>query len=423
MTDFENIGWTVGNFCNAKCGHCYSWKVRRTSEEFLTRGDVDKIVDQLSRLGVKTVNLGGNEPIYTHGPDHRETLLPYIIDKVVHAGMLVGLTTNGLTMKLLRENFPDQMMLLNDVDFSLDAPNRAEHDANRGAHLFDLVLREIEEATKRGIDCSIIFCGMKANFNQQTLEEFLALAQTLGTELRVNTLKPVEDSLADQMPTADQFYEGFAFLMQNTDCVTLGESCVSAFVGNGHAGCPCGKTSFRINAKTAAGKIPLNPCVYMHEFASGDLLTDDIFEIVNGDLFSKFSARRQNLPQACKDADCSYIETCRGGCTARTFLVTKDLESADPYCPLEYEARAGRPELPVNPSIGLEEGVRVHDNYLCTWIGDPHEHWIVPERLSGTDWWDTTTDAQLISEHTQNSSTNLPSLTPVTVELGRRDHS
>ena len=33
---FENIGWTVGNHCNASCGHCYSWKVRKDSSEFLT---------------------------------------------------------------------------------------------------------------------------------------------------------------------------------------------------------------------------------------------------------------------------------------------------------------------------------------------------------------------------------------------------
>jgi hypothetical protein len=72
------------------------------------------------------------------------------------------------------------------------------------------------------------------------------------------------------MPTADQFYKGFSYLMNHTSCITLGESCLTVFTEAGSDGCPCGTTSFRINAKTKEGKIPLNPCVYMHDYKSGD---------------------------------------------------------------------------------------------------------------------------------------------------------
>lgn len=378
QTSFENIGWTVGNHCNARCGHCYSWKVRKDSREFLTRDDVDRVVEQLRSIHIQTVNLGGNEPVYTHGPVIRNSILPYIIRSLHEADIPVGLTTNGVSFTWLDEQHPEVLRMINDIDFSLDSPYAHEHDLNRGGKLWRLTVDAIQRSVEIGIDCSIIACGMRANFDRSNLEAYLALSKLLGSEMRINTLKPVEPVLIDQMPTARQFYEGFAFLMGNSSCVTLGESCLTAFTGTGTSGCPCGVSSFRINAKTRDGRIPINPCVYAHEFAAGDLLQEDILDIVTSEPFQRFAARRHELPQACKDADCAYLETCRGGCTARTMLSTGSMDARDPYCPAEYEAKHGRPDLPVEPEIGCHEGLRVHDNYLCTWIGEVDPQWSHP---------------------------------------------
>jgi MoaA/NifB/PqqE/SkfB family radical SAM enzyme len=92
---FENIGWTIGNYCNASCGHCYSWEVRRDSRAFLTHSDIRRVVAQLKSLGIKTANLGGNEPVYTDGPDIRNTRFPFIIRTLNEANIPVGLTTNA----------------------------------------------------------------------------------------------------------------------------------------------------------------------------------------------------------------------------------------------------------------------------------------------------------------------------------------
>lgn len=367
---FENIGWTVGNHCNATCGHCYSWKVRKDSREFLTISDVDRVVSQLQRLGIKTVNLGGNEPVYTHGTDLKSTLLPYIIRKLTEARIPVGLTTNGASFTYLDNHHQEELLMINDIDFSLDSPFEEEHDLNRGNKLYKLTLEAIRRSLELGIDCSVITCGMRRNFNKDYLSSFLALTQLLGSEFRINTLKPVEPTLTDEMPSAEQFYEGFSFLMKNSHCITLGESCLTAFTEAGTKGCPCGTSSFRINAKTKDGEIPINPCVYSHEYKSGDLLRDDIFDIIKSPQFTAFANRRRNIPKACHESGCSYLETCRGGCTSRSYLSKGDLESKDPYCPQEYADKYGVPDMPKKPAIGCHDGIRVHDNYLCTWIGE-----------------------------------------------------
>lgn len=385
---FENVGWTVGNHCNARCGHCYSWKVRRSSSEFLTERDVDRVVDQLRSIGVKTVNLGGNEPIYTHGPKLEDTLLPYIIRRLVGADILVGLTTNGVTFSYLYGRHRDELRMVNDIDFSLDSPFEQEHNDNRDSNLYALVLESVSRSLGLGIDCSIIACGMRANFDPDHLEAFLALTRTIGSEFRINTLKPVEPALIPEMPTPDQFYRGFEYLMSHTDCITLGESCLTAFVGSGSVGCPCGTSSFRINAKSADGRISINPCVYMHEFKAGDLLFDDIRSILAGPEFTAFADRRRRLPRECKDSGCSYLESCRGGCSARAYLISGSLETKDPYCPEDFARRTGgRPAaLPVKPHIGCEQGVRVHENYLCTWIGKVTPSFSSPRFLSLSDF-------------------------------------
>src|SRR5688572_33271432 len=60
----ENIGWTLGNDCPYRCTHCYSMSARRKGADLEPRM-VDRVVEQLAAIGVKTVNLGGNEPLFT----------------------------------------------------------------------------------------------------------------------------------------------------------------------------------------------------------------------------------------------------------------------------------------------------------------------------------------------------------------------
>ena len=64
---FKNVGWTLGEFCPMRCRHCYSRPVRQENKsgKWLDEGTVESILDQLVGIGVQTVNLGGNEPIFT----------------------------------------------------------------------------------------------------------------------------------------------------------------------------------------------------------------------------------------------------------------------------------------------------------------------------------------------------------------------
>ena len=79
--NIQNVGWSLGNFCPYKCKHCYSASAR-TAGANMDIKKIDRVIEQLSKNNVATINLGGNEPIFTNGPKIKDTLLPYILKSI-----------------------------------------------------------------------------------------------------------------------------------------------------------------------------------------------------------------------------------------------------------------------------------------------------------------------------------------------------
>lgn len=373
----ENIGWTLGNDCPYRCTHCYSMSARRKGMN-LERPMIDRIVSQLAALDVKTVNLGGNEPIFTNGVDVRASLLPYIIESLHEAGIVVGLTTSGITLLKLEQHYSHVIPLLNDIDVSLDSPDPAEHNRNRGASLYGQALKALDLCTRYGIDHTIIMCAMTWNFTRDHVDRVLEIARDHDAHIRINPLKPVQREHMAVLPDARMFYEGFSRLMNACEQVDLGEPLLATAAAHPGKGCPCGRTSFRIHSITPDGRVPVSPCVYLHDFKVGDLLRDDLADIVESPEFRSFRRRNGNPEYVDGCAGCEHIETCRGGCAARSYLHglyetgRRSLFHKDPYCIVDARAEMGDefPSFPQHPHVPQDK-VMVHRDYLCTWIGDP----------------------------------------------------
>jgi len=276
----KNVGWTVGNYCNARCKHCYSWKVRRGKDD-LHNGEVDKIVGELLKLGVETLNLGGNEPIFTNGPEIEKSVLPYMVKKIHESGITVGITTYGITATELYRLDKEAFDLVNDWDISIDSPFKEEHDRNRGSGIYAHALSALDLCKKKGKTHSMVMCGMNWNTSDRHINGLVELAKDFDSEIRINTLKPTEKHHNELFPNSKQFYTSSHLLMSKTKPVVIGESLLASLCGQEAHGCPCGVNSMRIHSKTPEGTVPISPCVYLHALKVGDLLKDDIFEIVN----------------------------------------------------------------------------------------------------------------------------------------------
>ncbi|WP_082393645.1 radical SAM/SPASM domain-containing protein [Nocardia arizonensis] len=369
----KNIGWTLGNDCPYRCTHCYSMSAREKGQDF-TEEIVDRIVAQLASVGVETVNLGGNEPLFTNGANPANTLLPRIIHGLTDAGILVGLTTSGITLLYLHRNHRAAFNRLNDVDISLDSPYPEEHNANRGAKLYKQAMQALTLLQDAEIPHSVIMCAMNWNFTIDRIDALLDTARRYDAHVRINPLKPVEQAHMQSALSAEAYYEGFSHLMERCAPVDLGEPPLATVMGySGAKGCPCGRTSFRIHSITPDGRIPVSPCVYLHDYKVGDLVVDELIDIINSPQFATFRRRTANPDVIPTCSGCGLIEACRGGCAGRAYLHhahttgTRTLFAADPYCPRDI---APKNRFPMNPTISSGQRL-VHMDYLCTWIGKP----------------------------------------------------
>lgn len=391
MASLEQVGWSLGNYCNARCEHCYSWQVRKSTRS-LEPAEAAHILDALVEAGVKTVNLGGNEPIFTHGPNVGRSMLPAIIRAATSRGLVVGVTTNGTTALLLERIAPDAFERVGEWHVSIDSPFAEEHDRNRGGPYFALALEAMERIRARGRRLTVITCAMRWNATARHVAALFELARAHGADVRINTVKPTEPEHDALVLWPTEYMRYFREVARWGEPTVVGEPTLAARWGVPGEGCPCGTRSLRVNGMTPEGRVPVSPCVFLHDLRVGDLLTESLADLFERPEFAALRARRAQGPSACRARRCELLDTCRGGCAGRAVLQASSaadgagppgnpgidpalwaaLDRPDPYCPVDLPAEVGPgiARLPCALTVA-RDSMRVHAGYLCTVMASP----------------------------------------------------
>ena len=164
------LTWELTYACNLACVHCLSSSGKRDPRELSTE-QCKAIIDELERMQVFYVNIGGGEP--TVRPDFWE-LLDYATEH--HVG--VKFSTNGVRItpevaaRLAASDYVD-------VQISLDGATAKVNDAVRGEGSFDMAIRALENLAAAGFaDAKISVVVTRHNVTQ--LDDFKALADRFG---------------------------------------------------------------------------------------------------------------------------------------------------------------------------------------------------------------------------------------------------
>jgi len=325
------LTWELTYACNLACVHCLSSSGKRDPRE-LSTAQCKAIIDELERMQVFYVNIGGGEP--TVRPDFWE-LVDYAGDH--HVG--VKFSTNGVRItpevaaRLAASDYVD-------VQISLDGATAEVNDAVRGAGSYAMAVRALQNLADAGFsDAKISVVVTRHNVGQ--LDEFKALADRYGATLRITRLRPSgrgADVWDELHPTAAQQVQLYDWLVAHGDGVLTGDSFFH-LSGLGAPGalaglnmCGAGRVVCLIDP---VGDVYACPFAIHDRFLAGNVLSDAVdgsggFDNVwkNSALFAEL--REPQSAGAC--GSCGHYDACRGGCMAAKFFTGLPLDGPDPEC-------------------------------------------------------------------------------------------
>ncbi|HUD38488.1 MAG TPA: mycofactocin radical SAM maturase [Streptosporangiaceae bacterium] len=331
------LTWELTYACNLSCVHCLSSSGRRDSRE-LSTAECMAVIDELERMGVFYVNVGGGEP--TVRPDFAE-----LVDYAVAHRVGVKFSTNGIKIspamasRLAGSDYVD-------VQISLDGATEEINDAVRGAGSYRTAVAAMSNlagAGFRGFKLSVVVT--RQNVGQ--LDAFAALARRYGAQLRLTRLRPAGRGAsvwAQLHPTAAQQRVLYDWLVAHgqhqpggttprnppQDVLTGDSFFHLAGYGEKLPGlnlCGAGRVVCLIDP---VGDVYACPFAIHESFLAGNVRDDGGFARVwrDSELFA--SLRQPQSGGAC--TSCSAYDACQGGCMAAKFFTGLPLDGPDPEC-------------------------------------------------------------------------------------------
>ena len=340
------LTWELTYACNLACVHCLSSSGRRDPNELSTE-ECKAVIDEFERMQIFYVNIGGGEP--TVRSDFWE-LVDYATDH--HVG--VKFSTNGSRISTeVAERLASSDYV--DVQISLDGATAEINDAVRGDGSFATAITAMQRMADAG------FVGFKLSVvvtrhNVSQLDEFKALADTYGAQLRLTRLRPSgrgADVWDELHPTGDQQRTLYDWLVAHGEDVLTGDSFFHlAGYGESLPGlnlCGAGRVVCLVDP---VGDVYACPFAIHEEFLAGNVRAPGGFTEVwrHSDLFTEL--RQPQSAGAC--GSCGHYDACRGGCMAAKFFTGLPLDGPDPECVLghgEHSLAARGEAEPPKPSL------------------------------------------------------------------------
>ena len=221
-----------------------------------------------------------------------------------------------------------------DVQISLDGATAEVNDAVRGAGSYAMAIAAMEHLAAAG------FAGFKISVvvtrqNAGQLDEFKALADRYGAQLRLTRLRPSgrgADVWDELHPTAGQQRELYDWLCAHGEQVLTGDSFFHlAAYGEALPGlnmCGAGRVVCLIDP---VGDVYACPFAIHENFLAGNVRTAGGFArgLAATPPCSPSCAGR---PRGGACGSCQFYDSCRGGCMAAKFFTGLPLDGPDPEC-------------------------------------------------------------------------------------------
>ena len=317
------LTWELTYACNLACSHCLSSSGRRDPRE-LSTAQAKAVIDELQRMQVFYVNIGGGEP--TVRADFWE-----LLDYATAHDVGVKFSTNGIRLdaEAARRIAANSYV---DVQISIDGATAEVNDAVRGQGSYDVAVQALQHLADVGVSAKLSVVCTRHNISQ--LDAFKAIADRFGAQLRLTRLRPSgrgADVWDELHPTQAQQRELYDWLVLHGEGVLTGDSFFHlAAYGEALPGlnlCGAGRVVCLIDP---VGDVYACPFAIHDAFLAGNVLGEGGFGRVwrESELFLEL--REPQSGGTCRS--CDQYDACRGGCMAAKFFTGLPLDGPDPEC-------------------------------------------------------------------------------------------
>lgn len=318
------VNWSLNYSCNFSCSHCYS---RNETCDELPTEQVLEAGRRLAAAGVLFANFGGGEPLL------RRDLFA-ITGELTGMGLSCSMNSNGWLIDaeaaaaMAGAGFAS-------VGLSMDSHRPEVHDGFRNMPgSFERVQAAAKHIRAAGIKLTLSTVVSRINFSD--IEEIVALAVAMDAAcLYLHNFKcsgrGYENRAELDLEPSQwrEFYRGALALAKKEKRIDISfdDPIIASLEGGSrdteNPGSSCGKLSLHLRPNgdiTPCGFIPLTV---------GNILADDFGELWRTS--EVLTAMREKEAKG-KCVSCGHYADCLGGCTARAFAVTGDLNAPDPHC-------------------------------------------------------------------------------------------
>ena len=330
------LTWELTYACNLACVHCLSSSGKRDPRELTTQQCKD-IIDELERMQVFYVNIGGGEP--TVRSDFWE-----LVDYATAHHVGVKFSTNGVRItpevaaRLAASDYVD-------VQISLDGATAEVNDAVRGRGFLrdgDPALENLADAGFNDAKISVVVTRTQCRPARRLRRSGSALrrhpadhpAAAVGPRSRrVGRTAPHRGPAGAALRLAGgQGRSASSPATRSSTCRGLGEPGALAGLNL----CGAGRVVCLIDP---VGDVYACPFAIHDRFLAGNICPTTVWTRnvwKNAPLFREL--REPQSAGAC--SSCGHYDSCRGGCMAAKFFTGLPMDGPDPECVEGYGAPA-----------------------------------------------------------------------------------
>ncbi len=323
-----SIDLQLTRYCNLKCEYCL-YDAGLPQDRELTMSELDGLFSQLCSLGVYIVNIVGGEPLGRKD-------FPDVIGMANKYGLCVNVATNAaLATKIMEERLTG--LSINSFKISLDAGSEKIYDNIRGVRSYRKVMRGIGHLRAACPQAKVYFHVNVFRDNCSEIPSIVKKAEEHGVDkLIFDLVLPVgraskaikqvlnQDEAKKTIKIIDNIAQSNPLHIEVNALVPPLRPVRRAFEG---LGCECGRTELFISSNGL-----IYPSILLSSFPAwkvGDIRKNKLFDIWNRSAVLE-SWRSEAVSRKCRS--CPKVGFCRGGCRARTLILTKDLKGKDPFC-------------------------------------------------------------------------------------------